>query len=59
VAGDRRSGRPDAGGSAVELRDTETPDFLLIARFKRKHGVLLRSRNYRLLMLAVYENPNP
>jgi hypothetical protein len=59
VAGDGRSVGPDGGWPAVELRDSETPDFLLIAGLKRKHEVHLCSRNYRLLTLAVYENPNP
>src|SRR6202011_6009925 len=32
VAGDRRSACPHGHGSAVELRDTETPDFLQVGR---------------------------
>jgi hypothetical protein len=44
MAGDCRTGGPDGRGSAVELRDTETPNFLLVGRFKRKHEALLCSR---------------
>jgi hypothetical protein len=29
------------------LRDAETPDFLLIGRFERKHAALICCRNYR------------
>src|SRR4029078_8844031 len=36
-SGDGRTGRADSSGSAVELGDTETPHFFLIARFKREH----------------------
>src|SRR5712664_2808544 len=38
-----RTGGPDGHGSAVELRDTETPNFLLVGRLKRKHEALLCS----------------
>jgi hypothetical protein len=44
MARDRRSAGPGGCGSAVELRDTETPDFFLVGRFKRKHEALLCSR---------------
>ena len=37
VACDRRSGRTHGCGPAIELGDTETPHFFLIARFKREH----------------------
>jgi hypothetical protein len=42
---DRRSARPDSCYPAVELRDAETPDFLLVGRFEREHcSPLLRLR---------------
>jgi hypothetical protein len=59
VAGDGRAARPDGCGSAVELRDTKTPDVFLVSRLKRKHEALLGSCNYRRLTLAVYENCRP
>src|SRR5450631_224967 len=45
MAGDNRPARFDCRGSAVELGNTETPDFLLVGRFKREHGALLCSRD--------------
>src|SRR5436853_5736188 len=51
VAGDHRSAGSDSRGSAVELRDTETPDFLLVSRFKRDLEALLcfpRSSSFNL-----------
>src|SRR5664280_202458 len=60
VAGDHRSARLHCRGSAVELRDAEAPDFLLVSRLERKHEVLLPcSRDCRGLMLSVYENATP
>src|ERR1700675_1937275 len=53
VARDRRPARPDCRRPAVELRDAETPDFFLVSRLKREHEVILCSRDYRRLMLAV------
>ncbi len=35
MTGDGRSARSDGCGSAVELGDTETPDFFLVGRLKR------------------------
>jgi hypothetical protein len=49
MAGDGRAARPDGRGSAVELRDTETPNFFLVGRFKRKHEALLCSRQLSLI----------
>jgi superfamily I DNA and RNA helicase len=41
VAGDGRTAQLDGGRPAVELRDAETPDFLLVGCFKREHEILL------------------
>jgi hypothetical protein len=58
--GNRRSVQSDGRGAAVELRDAETPDFFLVGRFERKHEVVLFcSRDYRRLILSVYENATP
>jgi hypothetical protein len=59
VTRDRRSAGLDGSGSAVELRDTETPDFFLVGRLERKHEALLCSRNYYQLVLSVGENSKP
>jgi hypothetical protein len=47
VARDRRSARLDGGYPTIELRDAETPDFLLVGRLKRKHAALFCCCNYR------------
>jgi hypothetical protein len=59
VTRDRRSAGLDGSSSAVELRDTETPNFFLVGRLERKHEALLCSRNYYQLVLSVGENSKP
>jgi hypothetical protein len=59
VTRDGESARLRGYGSAVELGDTKTADFLRIGRLKRKHEAFLCPRDYRRSILAEYENSKP
>jgi hypothetical protein len=52
MAGHRRPAGSDGCGSAVELRDTETPDFLLVGRFEREQEALLLLTSFSLLSIS-------
>ena len=46
--------------AGVELRDAAAPHFFPVGRFERKHELSLRCvRDYRCLILSIYENAKP
>jgi len=59
MARDRRTARPDGRRSAVELRDTETPNFFwsVVSNVNMKLSSV--PANYRRLLLSICENSEP